>query len=550
MSVDSTSRKHILTVAVEDYFQLAGVRGVVDESQWYRFETRVEKNTERALDLLDSLNQTATFFVLGWIAENCPEVVRSIVDRGHEVATKGQMHRSPGETDEGKFREDLLRSREALARASGRRILGHRIANGWFGTEDLWALDILAQEGFVYDSSLRPLGLSHANARSERFAHLRPTKFGDLWEFPIATWTALGVSLPISGGNHQRQFPQWLVRGLVSNWHRRYRAPYVMYFHVWDLDPELPRLAGTSTLQRLRMYRNLESMQGRIREFLETYSFQSIAEHLTLDPSLPMGERLALDLDPDSWDMELPPARVDRRPRVSIVVPCYNEEPGLPYLKRTLKSVEARLSPSYRLEFLFVDDGSRDRTWQVLERLFGSRPDCRLLRHEENRGIAAALYTGIRQARSEIVCTIDADCTYDPHDLVRFLPALTDDVDMVTASPYHPDGEVRNVPGWRLFLSKGLSRLYSRLLPVRLATYTSCFRVLRRSKVLELELEHQDFLGIAEMLALLSLSGGRVVELPARLEARLLGVSKMKTLRTIRGHLGLLAQIARRKESK
>ena len=142
------------------------------------------------------------------------------------------------------------------------------------------------------------------------------------------------------------------------------------------------------------------------------------------------------------------------------------------------------------------------------------------------------------------MCSIDCDCTYDPLQLENLLPLLTDGVDMVTGSPYHPDGEVRNVPGWRLFLSKSLSGLYGIVLHQKLATYTSCFRVYRRSSVEELHIREGGFLGVAEMLGRLDLGGGRIVECPAVLEVRLLGRSKMKTVRTIFGHLRLLASLA------
>ena len=145
---------------------------------------------------------------------------------------------------------------------------------------------------------------------------------------------------------------------------------------------------------------------------------------------------------------------------------------------------------------------------------------------------------------------MDCDCTYDPHQLAELLPLLTDDVDLVTASPYHPDGHVKNVPGWRLFLSKGLSAIYRRLLDVDLHTYTNCLRVYRKSAIEKLTLEENGFLGVAELLAKLSLSGSRVVEQPATLEVRIFGESKMKTYRTTLGHLGLLARMFGNRQPK
>jgi hypothetical protein len=175
------------------------------------------------------------------------------------------------------------------------------------------------------------------------------------------------------------------------------------------------------------------------------------------------------------------PERGKGKTPVSIVAPCFNEELVLPFLANTLRSVQEAMREKYDVRFLFVDDGSTDDTWNSLLRIFGSRPECTLLRHETNRGVAAAILTGVRTAETEIVCSIDCDCSYDPHELKNMIPLLTENVDMVTASPYHPQGQVLNVPRWRLAMSKTLSFLYRRVLRQKLATYTSCFRVYRRS---------------------------------------------------------------------
>ncbi|OLD98260.1 MAG: hypothetical protein AUI36_45175 [Cyanobacteria bacterium 13_1_40CM_2_61_4] len=157
--------------------------------------------------------------------------------------------------------------------------------------------------------------------------------------------------------------------------------------------------------------------------------------------------------------------------------------------------------------------------------------------------MAASILTGIRRSEHETVCSIDCDCTYDPHELRKMIPLLAGDVDLVTASPYHPQGMVRNVPAWRLSLSKASSFLYRQVLRQKLHTYTSCFRVYRRSAAMKIELWENGFLGVSEMLGKLDLGGSRIVEYPATLEARMLGRSKMKVLRTIAGHMHLLLRL-------
>lgn len=227
----------------------------------------------------------------------------------------------------------------------------------------------------------------------------------------------------------------------------------------------------------------------------------------------------------------------------SIVVPCFNEELVLPYLANTLRSVEEALSHEYTLYFIFVDDGSSDGTWHSLQQQFGAQRNCLLVRHLENRGVAATILTGIRAAETDIVCSIDCDCTYDPHELKNMLPLLSAGVDLVTASPYHPQGKILNVPSWRLLLSKAASFLYRCVLPQRLYTYTSCFRVYRRKTITDLTLREQGFLGVAELVGQLGLRNAHIVEHPAVLAVRVLGYSKMKVLQTVLGHLRLLTRL-------
>lgn len=228
---------------------------------------------------------------------------------------------------------------------------------------------------------------------------------------------------------------------------------------------------------------------------------------------------------------------------VSVVVPCFNEAPVLPYLARTLQQVEVALAPAYTLRFLFVDDGSTDATWTRLQTLFGDRANCVLLRHEVNLGIVAGIMTGLRHVTTDIVASIDCYCSYDPGDLQNLLPLLTDGVAMVTASPYHPEGEVMHVPVWRLALSRLASRLYRRVLRHKLYTYTSCFRVYRRQAIQDIALRQAGFLGIVEMLGHLDRRGETIVECPARLESRVLGQSKMKVAVTALAHMKLLARL-------
>jgi polysaccharide deacetylase family protein (PEP-CTERM system associated) len=543
-STESAARRHLVTIAVEDYFQVGSFNRLIQRGEWYRFEPRVEANTRRALDLLDEFGVRGTFFVLGWIADTMPELIAEIARRGHEVASKGYYHRSMRAMTPGEFREDLARAREALRRASGQRVLGYRVADEWLRPADLWALDVLCEEGYEYDSSVCSVLGRFASEPWRRFAHLH--QFGErtLWEFPISSIELFGLAVPVAGGNWYRQLPPWLVRRAVEHWTKTYTTPYLMYFHVWELDPDPPKISAASWVQRVRTYRNLDRMPDRIRDYLSRYRFTAVADHLGLAVQT-QPPPLSKPAPPPAVPIVMPTVRgEDKRLPATIVIPCYNEELILPYLANTLRSVEDKLGSQYHLEFLFVDDESSDDTYRALQRLFGQQTNYSIVRHARNLGVAGAIATGIAAAATEIVCSIDCDCTYDPHALGDMISLLGPDVDLVTASPYHPRGNVRNLPAWRLSLSRSLSHLYRLLLRHKLYTYTSCFRVYRRSQVLQLGVRNTDFLGIAELLARLDLAGGGIVEFPATLQVRMLGRSKMRVLETILGHLGLMCRLA------
>src|SRR5688500_14942133 len=184
---------------------------------------------------------------------------------------------------------------------------------------------------------------------------------------------------------------------------------------------------------------------------------------------------------------------------VSVVVPMFNERECIELLITSLARIEAALADCYDLEFLLVDDGSSDDTAALLQAAVAHRPNYRVIRHPQNRGIAAAIQTGILAASHEIVVSSDCDGSYDAMLIAEMIPRLQPGVDLVTASPYHPQGGVENVPQWRLALSRTASQLYALACRRRLSCYTSCFRVYRRSAVADIRLENERFVGVAEL---------------------------------------------------
>ena len=539
-SAAKLSKSHLLTIGLEDYFQGKALAGVVDRGNWPRFETRIEKNTLAALTLLDCWKAKATFFVTAATAISCPAILREIVGRGHALGSAGVTGRSFRELHRTDLREELRRSKDRIEACSGVRVHGYRVADRRLTPRDLWALEILAEEGFSYDSSLSPSGFRFRAEPWRAVPHKIRLGDRDLWEFPLPALNVAGCHVPISGGNYFRQFPERFVNSAVAHWVRTHDLPFLMYFRIWDLDPDQPKITAAPFLARIRHYRNAQRMPGMVAEFLQRYRFTSVETFL----DLPMAAALP----------EAPLASVaTSRERaaggkpVSIVIPCFNEETALPYLANTLRVLRERMEGSYGLQFILVDDGSSDGTWDALARIFGADPQFKLLRHACNEGVAAAILTGIREAGTEVVCSMDCDCTYDPLELRNMIPLLADGVDLVTASPYHPRGSVVNVPAWRLALSKTASRMYGMALRQPLHTYTSCFRVYRKSAVTRLQLRETGFLGVAEVLGEMALDGSRIVEHPARLETRMFGHSKMRLARTSAGHLRLMLRFAWRR---
>jgi dolichol-phosphate mannosyltransferase len=233
--------------------------------------------------------------------------------------------------------------------------------------------------------------------------------------------------------------------------------------------------------------------------------------------------------------------------KISLVIPCYNEEAGLPQLARALLEVRQALEPIYQLELVFVDDGSTDGTQAEIQRYFGALPDVQIVVHGVNRGLGAALRTGFRHATGVWIATTDSDCTYDPHGLSEMVRLMELGADVVVASPYHPDGGVHNVPGYRLVLSHNLSRLYNAVLGGHIHTYTSLFRIYRADLVRTLEVESDGFRSMAELMVGALLRGAKVVEHPTVLSLRQYGTSKAVVARMIGQHSRFLARLLGRR---
>jgi polysaccharide deacetylase family protein (PEP-CTERM system associated) len=541
---------HIVTVLLHDYFHRGVFKQVVGEKQWSRFESRLKQNVDAALELLNSFNIKGTFFTLGWIADQDPGIIKRIVDEGHEIADAGYSVRSIPEMTPAQFRDDLRRSRRALENAGSNKIIGFRNAYKWITNKNLWALDILREEGYLYDASFKPslLGSKH------RYAFKYEAKNGPLYEFPTATHSFFGFNVPISGGSYLRLLPHPIMYRYFLHWNKNNPAPFVLYFHPWELDREQPMINAVGNFAKIKQYSNLGKMKGILPHYFQQAKFQSVNQYLGIDLEFPAIKRvagpsnaaLAFPCDEETGNID-----IKTLTPVSITIPCYNESASIPYLAKAFQELQCAARNQYCLKFIFVDDCSSDNTVEILQKTFGARRNCKIIKHDKNKGVAGAMASGMAAAETEIVCTIDADCSYDPLELLKMISLLEqNNADMVTASPYHKNGFVFGVPKWRLFLSRSLSNIYHFVLHHKLATYTSCFRVCRRGAVLKAGARYNDFKGIVELLARIDLQGGNILEYPTTLHSRIFGFSKMKVLKTIIGHLGLLIEIYKLRNEK
>ena len=277
----------LLSVDVEDYYHVEAFAGCVPPSSWPDFPSRVRANTKRVLHIFEEYGCRATFFILGWVAEREPALVREIVEAGHEVACHSYSHRRVSTLTPREFREDLRRARAAIEDAGGVRIVGYRAPTFSIGRDNLWALEILCEEGFLYDSSIFPIRHDlYGFLGSPRFPYRRHFRSNQtLVEIPMSTVQVGGMTLPTGGGGYLRLLPMQYTRWAIRQIHEKERQPVVLYFHPWEIDPAQPRIAGTRK-SRFRHYVGLGRMESRLSELLERGHFMPLIDFVSgLPPS-------------------------------------------------------------------------------------------------------------------------------------------------------------------------------------------------------------------------------------------------------------------------
>lgn len=280
-SVDTLAAQCVFTIDVEDYFQVDAFSDVIPIDKWDDFDSRVVPNTRRLLDMLDTAQVKGTFFVLGWIARRHPGLVRDIAGRGHEIASHGMSHQRIMTQTPEVFRRETRESKQLLEDIVQAPVDGYRAATYSITRESLWALDVLYEEGFRYDSSIFPVRHDrYGIPDAETVPHRLQTPQGkSIVEFPITAVRVLGVNVPIAGGGYFRLFPYGVTRwGL--NRVRREGRPVVFYLHPWEVDPGQPRIPGSRLRSRLRHTVNLNRTIPRLTRLLHDFRFGTMRECL------------------------------------------------------------------------------------------------------------------------------------------------------------------------------------------------------------------------------------------------------------------------------
>ncbi len=271
-----------LSVDVEDWFQVTNFEKVIDRADWDACESRVTSNVHRILDIFSTRDVRATFFVLGWIAERFPQLVVSIQKRGHEVSTHGYDHRQIQQQTREEFSQDVAKAIRVLEDILGEKVIGYRAPSYSIVPETLWAWELLAEQGILYDSSVFPIKHDRYGISGlPRYPFTVNLDNGrELIEFPLSTVRILGKNIPIAGGGYLRLYPYWFVKWALKRINRQ-GHPAIFYLHPWEIDPFAPK-QEVSFLKKLRHYSNLWATENKIKALIRDFQFAPVKEVLDL----------------------------------------------------------------------------------------------------------------------------------------------------------------------------------------------------------------------------------------------------------------------------
>jgi polysaccharide deacetylase family protein (PEP-CTERM system associated) len=280
--------RNALSIDLEEHYQVSAFAKEVRPEKWGSYDSRVEANTAKCLGMLADANAHATFFTLGWVAEKHPRLIREIVEQGHEIACHSHEHRLVYELPPAEFRRDTERAKSVLESASGQPVRGYRAPSFSITDRSLWALEILAELGFTYDSSIFPVRHpNYGTPNAPRFPYRIETNFGPIVEFPMPTLQLGGWRSPFGGGAYLRLLPYWFTRWAVGFVNSNEEHAVCVYLHPWELDPAQPSMKGSMTA-RLRHYIGMRTTEKKLARLLHEFEFCSLGELIAQTQTVPI----------------------------------------------------------------------------------------------------------------------------------------------------------------------------------------------------------------------------------------------------------------------
>jgi polysaccharide deacetylase family protein (PEP-CTERM system associated) len=272
--MDLNNRLNAMTVDVEDYFQVSAFESVIEKKDWNSMSLRVGDNTNRLLDLFAKNNVKSTFFTLGWVAQRCPNVIKRIVDEGHELASHGLEHRRATMMTVEEFREDVRLSKDILENIGGVKVKGYRAPSFSINESNIWAYDILKELGFTYSSSTYPI--NHDLYGVPKWPRFKYQLDNGLIEIPIPTIRKKEANIGIGGGGYFRLYPYWLSKRRICEFMKIEEKPYSFYFHPWEIDALQPRIENAPWKSKIRHYINLSQMERKVERLLNDFSWTTM----------------------------------------------------------------------------------------------------------------------------------------------------------------------------------------------------------------------------------------------------------------------------------
>jgi len=268
-----------MTVDVEDYFHVSAFENTINKSDWNNMPLRVEENTYRLLELFAKHGVKSTFFTLGWVAERCPNLIKAIVDQGHELASHGFAHQRITEMSKENFVADVVQSKNILEQLSGTEVIGYRAPSFSLNDNNTWVYEKLIELGFQYSCSTYPIQHDlYGVPNWPRFKHQRSESVEGqkIIEIPIPTIRKNSVNTGIGGGGYFRLYPYWLSKRRIDKFHQEEKQPYSFYFHPWEIDPEQPKIKEAPLKSKFRHYINLSRMEGKLEKLLRDYQWDTM----------------------------------------------------------------------------------------------------------------------------------------------------------------------------------------------------------------------------------------------------------------------------------